>query len=74
MTGGKLPKSEKSTITYNGKTHTGNMHRIVDKNGNKFTLRDLSSSKVKREATEKWTIDVPKEFLGIKKGREIKFK
>ncbi|VVM17275.1 hypothetical protein BSPWISOXPB_3440, partial [uncultured Gammaproteobacteria bacterium] len=24
--------------------------------------------------TERWTINVPKEFLGSKKGKEIKFK
>jgi acetylglutamate synthase len=42
LTGSKLPKKEKFTINYNGKTHIGNMYRV-----NKFTLRDLSSSKVK---------------------------
>jgi hypothetical protein len=74
LTGSKLPKKEKFTINYNGKTHIGNMYRVVDKNGNKFTLRDLSSSKVKGGTTERWTINVPKEFLGSKKGKEIKFK
>jgi hypothetical protein len=38
LTGSKLPKKEKFTINYNGKTHIGNMYRVVDKNGNKFTF------------------------------------
>jgi hypothetical protein len=74
LTGSKLPKKEKFTINYNGKIHIGNMYRVVDKNGNKFTLRDLSSSKVKGGTTERWTIDINKGALGNNKKLEIKFK
>jgi hypothetical protein len=41
---------------------------------NKFTLRDLSSSKVKGGTTERWTIDINKGALGNNKKLEIKFK
>ncbi|SSC11415.1 hypothetical protein BPUTSESOX_2399 [uncultured Gammaproteobacteria bacterium] len=76
LTGNKLPKKEVFTIKNKktGKIHTGIIYKSVDKNGNNFALRNLSSSKVNNGTTERWTIDVPKEFLGIRKGKEIKFK
>ncbi len=47
------------------------IYKSVDKNGNNFALRNLSSSKVNNGTTERWTIDVI--FKGNRK-KEAKFK
>jgi hypothetical protein len=59
LAGKPLPKKESFTIKNKktGEVHTGIIYKGVDKNGNKFSLRNLSSSRVNRGTTEKWTID-----------------
>jgi hypothetical protein len=39
-----------------------------------FTLRNKSAYNLSDGSKPRWTIDVPKEILGLKNGKEIKFK
>jgi hypothetical protein len=39
-----------------------------------FTLGNKSASNLSDGSKPRWTIDVPKEILGLKNGKEIKFK
>jgi hypothetical protein len=75
LTGSKLPKKIK---VFDKKTgiFKGNRYSIKTDKGS-FNLRDYSHSKAKGESHERWTIDVPNKFLGIRNGKgtsEIKFK
>ncbi|VVH56448.1 hypothetical protein BSPCLSOX_1276, partial [uncultured Gammaproteobacteria bacterium] len=71
LTGSKLPKKIK---VFDKKTgiFKGNRYSIKTDKGS-FNLRDYSHSKAKGGSNERWTIDVPKELLGLKVGKEIKF-
>ena len=74
LTGGKLPKPiTKKFKVGNNKFEDGVIYKIKTEKGS-FTLRNKSASNLSDGSKPRWTIDVPKEFLGIRKGKEIKFK
>jgi hypothetical protein len=75
LTGGKLPKPiTKKFKVGNNKFEDGVIYKIKTEKGS-FTLRNKSASNLSDGSKPRWTIDVPKEFLGQTGGRfEIKFK
>ena len=74
LTGSKLPKPiAKKFKVGNNKFEYGVIYKIKTDKGY-FTLRNKSASNLSDGSKPRWTIDVPKEILGLKNGKEIKFK